>query len=78
MEIIWILAISLFLIIIFLFWKLTNRYYKKEYGEKMWKRGETRGNETCLLASCSLHKYWNYSSSNVPYKMDKYFSAIRV
>lgn len=39
MEKIWviIIAIALFLIINFLFWKTLNVYVKKEFGEKMWK-----------------------------------------
>ncbi len=37
MEHIWIIAISIFLIITFLFWLITRGQYKKEYGKKMWK-----------------------------------------
>lgn len=42
MEKIWIIVISLFLISTFLFWKLTNGYFKKEYGEKLWKQWSSR------------------------------------
>ena len=42
MEKIWIIGISLFLIVTFLFWRLTHNYSRKKYGEKMWKRGETK------------------------------------
>ncbi|SFS73210.1 hypothetical protein SAMN04487906_1471 [Zhouia amylolytica] len=36
---IWIIAIPLFLIITFLFWRFTHTYFKNEvYGEKMWKK----------------------------------------
>jgi hypothetical protein len=39
MEKKWILLMVLlmFLIYIFLFWRLTSGYAKKEYGKKMWK-----------------------------------------
>ncbi|RIA09178.1 hypothetical protein OE09_1007 [Flavobacteriaceae bacterium MAR_2010_72] len=36
------IAISIFLIFIFLFWKLTSGYAKKGYGTKMWKHWPTR------------------------------------
>ena len=40
---IWIIAISLFLIITFLYWKITNGYFKnKVYGKKMFKQWGTR------------------------------------
>ncbi|NQX81354.1 MAG: hypothetical protein HRT66_05090 [Flavobacteriaceae bacterium] len=40
---IWITAISLFLIITFLLWKISNSYYKeKVYGKKMWKQWGTK------------------------------------
>jgi len=44
MEKIWIIliAISLFLIVTFLYWKLTNGYAEKEYGKKMFKQWGTR------------------------------------
>ncbi len=42
MEKIWVIAISLFLIITFLFWRLTSGHFKKEYGKKMWKQWATR------------------------------------
>ena len=44
MEKIWILliAILIFLVFIFLFWKLTSGGAKKEYGTKMWKHWPTR------------------------------------
>jgi len=44
MEKIWILviAILIFLVFVFLFWKLTNSGAKKEYGAKMWKHWPTR------------------------------------
>jgi len=37
MEKIWVIAISLFLINIFLFWRITIGHFKKEYGKKMRK-----------------------------------------
>ncbi|MCJ7756685.1 MAG: hypothetical protein MUP24_00955 [Gillisia sp.] len=39
MEKIWVIviAISLFLINTFLFWRITAGHRKKEYGKKMWK-----------------------------------------
>ena len=41
---IWIIliVISLFLIITFIYWKLTNAYAEKEYGKKMFKQWGTR------------------------------------
>ena len=42
MEKIWIIGISLFLLITFLYWKLTRNYAKKEYGKKMWTQWGTR------------------------------------
>lgn len=39
---IWAIAILLFLIIIFLFWKLTSSHFKKEYGQKLWEQWGTR------------------------------------
>ena len=37
-----LIVISLFLIITFLYWKLTNGYAEKEYGKKMFKQWGTR------------------------------------
>jgi len=39
MENHWIalIALLIFAIFIFLFWRITNKYTKKEYGTKMWK-----------------------------------------
>lgn len=42
MEKIWIIAISLFLIITFLFWKTTKGHFRKEYGKKIWKQWGTK------------------------------------
>jgi len=39
---IWIIAISLFLIITFLFWNFTKGHFKNEYGKKMWKKWGAR------------------------------------
>jgi len=39
---IWILALSLFLIITFLFWRMTNAHFRKNYGKKTWKQWGTR------------------------------------
>ncbi len=41
MEKIWIItiAVGIFLIINFLFYKALNVYYKNEFGKKMWKLG---------------------------------------
>lgn len=39
---IWILAIALFLIITFLFWRFTSEHFKKEYGNRNWKQWGTR------------------------------------
>ena len=39
MGIIWLIAISVFLIITFLYWKVTNGYFKKEvFGKKNFKQ----------------------------------------
>lgn len=38
----WVIVISLYLIITFLFWRLTNGHFKKEYGEKMFKLWGTK------------------------------------
>lgn len=35
----WIIALILFVTVTFLFWKLTHNYYKKQFGNKMWKIG---------------------------------------
>ncbi|MFC4720929.1 hypothetical protein ACFO5O_01240 [Geojedonia litorea] len=37
-----ILAALIFLIALFLFWKLTSAYAKKGYGSKMWKHWPTQ------------------------------------
>lgn len=37
-----LIAISIFLIITFLYYKLTRGYAKKGYGNKMWKQWGTR------------------------------------
>ncbi|MEM7086034.1 MAG: hypothetical protein AAF489_07620 [Bacteroidota bacterium] len=44
MEKTWVLiiAISIFLVGLFLFWKLVGVDAKKKYGTKMWKHGPTR------------------------------------
>lgn len=42
MEKIWVIAISLFLIITFLFWRITIGHFKKEYNNKTWKLWGTR------------------------------------
>ncbi|MCE2612131.1 hypothetical protein LVD13_04040 [Flavobacteriaceae bacterium D16] len=44
MEKIWTLLIAtlIFLVFVFLFWKLTSGDAKKEYGKKMWKHWPTR------------------------------------
>ncbi len=42
MENIWIIAISVFVLSIFLFWKLTKGHFKKEYGKKIWKHWGAR------------------------------------
>ena len=39
---IWVIGISLYLIITFLFWRLTNDHFKKEFRRKMWKKWGTR------------------------------------
>jgi hypothetical protein len=38
----WVIAISLFLIITFLFWRLTSGHFKKEYGKRLWEKWGTR------------------------------------
>lgn len=44
MEKNWIIgmAILIFLVVTFLYWKLTSGYAEKEYGKKMWKQWGTR------------------------------------
>lgn len=44
MDKIWILliAVLIFIVSTFLFLKFGGRYYKKEYGKKMWKQWPTR------------------------------------
>jgi len=42
MENIWLMAVLLFLILTFLFWKLTREHFKKEYGPKKWEKWGTR------------------------------------
>lgn len=42
MEKIWVIALSLFLIITFLFYRITRGHFKKEYGKKTWKQWGTR------------------------------------
>ncbi|MEZ7500484.1 hypothetical protein QO200_17290 [Flavobacterium sp. Arc3] len=42
MEKIWIIALSLFLIITFVFWRGTSAHFKKEYGKKSWELWGTR------------------------------------
>ncbi|WP_282019192.1 hypothetical protein [Salegentibacter mishustinae] len=42
MELIGIIAISLFLIITFLFWRFTKDHFRQEYGQKRWKKWVTR------------------------------------
>ncbi len=37
MEKIWVIAVSLFVIITFLFWRLTNGYFKKESRLVYWQ-----------------------------------------
>jgi hypothetical protein len=37
MEKILIIALSLFLVITFLFWRITIDHFKKEYDKRMWK-----------------------------------------
>lgn len=37
-----LIAISLFLVITFLYYLLTRSYAEKEYGDKMWKQWGTR------------------------------------
>lgn len=38
----WIIALSLFVFITFIYWKLTYNYGEKEYGKRMWKQWGTR------------------------------------
>jgi heme/copper-type cytochrome/quinol oxidase subunit 2 len=44
MEKIWVvvIAILIFLVFAFLFWKFTNKDIKKEYGTKAWKHWPSR------------------------------------
>lgn len=42
MEEIWIIAISLFLGITFLFWRTTSGHFQKEYGKKSWRKWGTK------------------------------------
>lgn len=42
MEKIWIIAIAFFLIITYVFWRLTSGHFKKEYGKRMWNQWGTR------------------------------------
>lgn len=42
MEKIWIIPISLFLIITFLFWRITRVHFRKEYGNILWKQWGTK------------------------------------
>ena len=42
MENIWIIAVSLLFIVIFIFWKVTCGYFKKEYAKKLRKQWGTR------------------------------------
>jgi hypothetical protein len=42
MEEIWVIALSLFSVITFLFWRMTRGHFRKEYGNKMWKKWGTR------------------------------------
>jgi hypothetical protein len=42
MEKFWLIGIPLFLIITFIFWKLTRDYAKKINGKKMWTQWGTR------------------------------------
>jgi hypothetical protein len=43
MEKNWIIVISLFIIITFLYWKISNGYFKKEvYGKKVFEQWGTR------------------------------------
>lgn len=70
MEKKWILLIALliFLIFTFLFWKLTSGNAKKEYGKKMWKHAPTQLSywQAAILYSMGfttitmyLLKWWN-------------------
>lgn len=44
MERMWIILIALgvFLLSVFIFWRMTNTYAQKGYGTKMWKHWSTR------------------------------------
>jgi len=42
MLILWLTILTLFLIFLLIFWKLTSGPLKKEYGEKMWKLWSSR------------------------------------
>ncbi|WP_051205317.1 hypothetical protein [Salinimicrobium xinjiangense] len=42
MEKIWIIAVLVFIIISFLFWRITRGHFQKEYGQKVWKQWATR------------------------------------
>jgi len=42
MEKFWLIGIPLFLVTIFLYWRITKGYAKKEYGQNMWKQWGTR------------------------------------
>ncbi len=42
MEKTWIIAILLFLIITFVFWRITAGHFKKNYGKKLWNQWGTR------------------------------------
>ncbi|PWH83967.1 hypothetical protein DIS18_05305 [Algibacter marinivivus] len=37
-----LIALALFLIITFLYWKLTKKYAEKLYGKEMWKQWSSR------------------------------------
>lgn len=57
MEKIWVLliAISLFVIFTYGYWKLTSGYAEKEYGKNMWKQWSTRTfywNGAILVSGC--------------------------
>ncbi len=43
MENIWIIAIGLFLIILFFYWRISKNYFKKEvFSKGTWKTGVTK------------------------------------
>lgn len=42
MEKIWGIAIIIFLVITFLFWRSTKEHFQKEYGKKVWKQWGSR------------------------------------